>query len=108
PPGALNLPLLVTDPATGQMTHNPEFVIVARAVLDPSTQLIVGCASGQRSMMAIANFGDYGYICTNVSSGFSGQRDFAGNIVQPGWCHLDLPIEEGDGGDKGWAALRRR
>jgi hypothetical protein len=59
-------------------------------------------------MTAIACLGDYGYKCANVSAGFSGLRDFGGNLLQPGWSQLDLPIEEGDGGDQSWATLRRR
>ena len=108
-PNALNIPIFLTDPATGGMTPNPEFTLVAQAVLEPGSTCFVCCASGTRSRQAIVTLGDFGYFrLTNVEGGFTGLRSPSGEVIRSGWSQCGLPIEPGDGGENGWASLRRR
>ncbi len=108
-PGAWNIPIFLADPASGQMTPNPEFTLVCQAVLPPETPMVVGCASGIRSQQAIVTLSDFGYDqLSNLRGGFSGRRTPSGELITPGWADSGLPTETGDGGEHSWASLRRR
>ena len=52
PKSALNVPVVIPNPATGQMTPNPEFLPTVEANLPKDAKIIVGCMSGERSQLA--------------------------------------------------------
>ena len=95
PAGAVNVPLLHKDPATGQMTPNEEFLAVVRANFPPDAKLLVGCQVGGRSAKASQALEAAGYTdVSNVLGGFGGARDpNTGEVRAEGWAPAGLPVE---------------
>jgi rhodanese-related sulfurtransferase len=109
PAGAVNIPVIVPDSATGQMTVNPEFLPVAEAHFATDAQLIVGCQMGGRSQRAAEILAAAGYSdVINMQGGFGGARDHAGRTVVPGWKECGLPVATGCGPEDSYEALRKR
>lgn len=107
PAGAWHAPLMEAD--AGGMRPNADFVRVASAALDRGARILVGCQSGKRSAQAVAALAAAGFTqLTNVTGGFGGERDPFGRISVPGWAAAGLPVETGDGGAHGYAALRSK
>ncbi len=107
-PGALNIPLMHLDPVTRQMSPNPDFLDVVKAVLPPDARLIVGCMSGARSQKACELMAQAGYAeLSNVRGGFGGAKDPIGRLVQPGWMQHGLPVSR-EAGENSYAAIRSR
>jgi arsenate reductase len=52
PKSALNVPVVLPNPANGQMRLNPEFLHTVEANLPKDAKIIVGCMSGGRSQLA--------------------------------------------------------
>ena len=101
PKSALNVPVVIPNPATGQMTPNPEFLPTVEANLPKDAKIIVGCMSGGRSQLAAELLERAGY--QNISNmhmqgGFGGKREPMGRVVVRGWRDAGLPVELGDGG----------
>ncbi|KAK3244166.1 hypothetical protein CYMTET_46209 [Cymbomonas tetramitiformis] len=77
--GAVNIPVFNSSPAG--MAPNPSFVEdVLKQFPDTTTQLLMGCKSGRRSMTAASMLSAQGYEMMNVSTGFDG------------WLASGLPI----------------
>lgn len=109
PPGALNVPVFERDPGTGQPRFNEDFLDVVTAVVPADRKVLVGCASGQRSLQAAALLQQRGYTdVANVDGGFTGKTDMLGQLLEQGWQQLELPVEEGDGDERSYAALVQR
>jgi rhodanese-related sulfurtransferase len=90
PEGAVNVPLMHLDPATGQMQPNPRFLDVVRANFSPETPLVVGCKMGGRSQKASELLATAGYLdVANVLGGWGG----APQQGHTGWVQAGLPIE---------------
>ena len=105
--GAYNIPLKNVNPAIQMMEDNPDFVEVVEKTFPKDAKLLIGCASGTRSYFSCQILQQRGYQhLANIDGGFSGKRDMFGNIIQKGWMDLGFPVESGDGGEKGYAALR--
>jgi rhodanese-related sulfurtransferase len=95
PAGARHVPLFFFSP-TGQPQPNPDFLAGVRAIVPPTTTLLVGCQAGSRSQRACELLRDAGYTdVTNVRGGFGGERDQTGRVVIPGWRDTGLPVETG-------------
>ena len=106
-PGALNVPIMVKDPVTGAMSPNAEFLAVVTAVVPMTSRVFCGCATGPRSRHAGTVLLQHGYEeVFNVYAGFNGVVNPLGRVVEPGWAARGLPVESGDGGPLGYAALR--
>ena len=106
PAGAVNVPLLEPVERTGQMAQNPDFVRVMQASFPPSTQLLVGCMVGSRSMRAAQILEAFGFAdVSNVQGGFGGARDPMGQTVDPGWADAGLPVESGNPEGRGFGDL---
>src|SRR3954468_16116596 len=74
PEGALNVPLTVAGPAGSQM--NPEFVAVIERLFAHDAKIIVGCATGVRSLHAAEILSDVGYReVVDQRAGFHGSRN---------------------------------
>ena len=96
PAGALNVPVILLDPATRQPKPNPHFVATVAGQVPPTTKLLIGCQSGVRSERACTLLAEAGFTdVTNVQGGFGGARDASGRIVVPGWRDAGLPVETG-------------
>jgi rhodanese-related sulfurtransferase len=95
PAGALNVPLLHRDPATGQMSPNLEFVEVMKGAFAPDAKLLIGCQAGARSAQAAQLLSAAGFTdVTNVLGGFGGARDQMTGVVRAeGWVQAGLPVE---------------
>ena len=95
PAGALNVPLLHHDPATGQMRPNPDFLAVFQATQAADARLLIGCQMGGRSARAAEMLAAAGYAnVSNVAGGFGGARDRAtGRVLHEGWAEAGLPVE---------------
>ena len=95
PAGAVNVPLLDRDPATGQMAPNPEFLHVMQANFTSDAKLLIGCQVGGRSARAAQMLEAFGFAdVTNVRGGFAGARDpMSGRVTAPGWVESGLPVE---------------
>jgi phage shock protein E len=93
-PKSLNIPVVSPDPATRQMTPNPDFVKVVSAHIGKDRKIIVGCQAGGRSQFAGEMLVREGFQdVTNMQGGFGGARDPMGRVVAPGWSQLGFPIE---------------
>jgi len=106
PPAALNIPVVLPDPALRKMVPNPDFLSTAEAALPKDAKIIVGCMSGGRSQFAAEVLEDSGYQhVTNLQGGFGGARDQMGRLLVPGWQDHGLPEEAGDGGNSSYENL---
>ncbi|KAF9621756.1 hypothetical protein IFM89_027610 [Coptis chinensis] len=80
PLGAVNIPYMFK---AGQgMTKNPNFLEEVSEHFGKDTEIIVGCQSGKRSLMAATDLS---------SAGFSGVTDIAGGYSA--WRQTGLPME---------------
>ena len=93
-PNALNIPVVLPDPATRQMKPNVEFVRVVSAHFPKNKRIIVGCQMGGRSQLAAQILGQEGFeAVSNMQGGFGGARDAMGRTVALGWSQLGFPVE---------------
>ena len=107
PAGALNIPVVIQDPATRRMGVNPDFVRVVEAHFSKDVRLVVGCQAGGRSHHAAELLAQAGYTqVVDMQAGFGGMRDQTGRTLVPGWVECALPVcNECSPGDS-YAALR--
>lgn len=108
PRSAVNIPVALPDPATGQMAMNPDFLPVVGAHFPAATKIIVGCQSGMRSQRAAEALVQAGYTeVLNMQGGFGGARDQQGRTLVPGWGDCGLPVCTDCGPENSFAGLRR-
>uniref|UniRef100_A0A6P4AUR1 rhodanese-like domain-containing protein 15, chloroplastic n=1 Tax=Ziziphus jujuba TaxID=326968 RepID=A0A6P4AUR1_ZIZJJ len=79
-PRAINIPYMYK--VGSGMTKNPHFLAEVLSHFRKDDEIIVGCLSGKRSMMAAADL---------LAAGFSGITDIAGGYAA--WTESELPIE---------------
>jgi rhodanese-related sulfurtransferase len=109
PPAALNIPVVVPNPALRKMVPNPDFLSTVEATIPKDASIIVGCMSGGRSQFAAEVLEDAGYQrVANLQGGFGGARDQMGRLLVPGWQDHGLPEEAGDGGEGSYENLLKR
>ena len=107
--GAWNIPFAIPDPATMQMRPNPEFVAVVNASFGSESKLVVACAAGGRSNAACETLEAEGFTnLINMHGGFSGARDPAGTVLQPGWQDLAYPVSTSANAERTYEHLQRR
>lgn len=88
-PGAFNIPVVFRGAAG--MGPNEEFELVVEKHFPKDTPLVVGCAAGGRSAMAIERLKAVGYTSLiNLACGFSGNP----TTGEPGWKDAGLPTTE--------------
>ena len=93
PAGALNVPVLLRDPASGGMSPNPGFVAAVQQRVPKTTRIYASCLGGVRSLTALRALEASGYTdLVNVASGWGGKKDPMGRIVMPGWKDCGLPV----------------
>jgi rhodanese-related sulfurtransferase len=93
-PGAVNIPVMIPDPATRRMAPNPNFLNSVEASYSKDKTIILGCGMGSRSQYAGEILVQAGYSdVSNMQGGFSGHKDPMGRVISPGWIQLDLPVE---------------
>ncbi|XP_042506767.1 thiosulfate sulfurtransferase 16, chloroplastic [Macadamia integrifolia] len=80
PSGAINVPYMFR--AGVGMTKNPKFLVEVSSNFGKDSEIIVGCQSGKRSLMAATEL---------VNSGYTGVTDIAGGYSA--WVQNGLPTE---------------
>ena len=107
PTGSYHIPFGIPDPSSGMMMLNPEFVDVIKAHFPPEKTLMLGCKAGGRSAHAAHLLAQEGYTdLIDVGPGWSGGPDSTGQFA-PGWLACELPVSEGDGGERSFDSLRK-
>ena len=108
-PNAVNVPVVLPDPATRQMKPNPEFVRVVSAHFPKNKRIIVGCQMGGRSQLAAQILGQEGFeAVSNMQGGFGGAKDAMGRTVALGWSQLGFPVEMEVPAGTSYAELKNR
>ena len=93
PKGAYNVPLLHLVPGRGRVP-NTEFVSVMGKRFGKDAKLLVGCATGMRSLRAAEILAEAGFAdVIDVQAGFEGEHDMRGRVVNAGWRDAGLPVE---------------
>ena len=106
PQGAVNIPVAFPDPARG-MVMNADFVKVVESNFPKDKKIIVGCQAGPRSNAAAGLLQQAGYQdVSNMLGGFGGMRDPVGNVINPGWSSLDLPVSQDNGEGISYESLK--
>jgi rhodanese-related sulfurtransferase len=109
PPAALNIPVVIPNPAVRKMVPNADFLATVERTIPKNAKVIVGCMSGGRSQFAAEVLEDAGYQdLANLQGGFGGARDPVGRLLVPGWQDHGLPEESGDGGESSYENLLKR
>jgi len=94
-PGAVNIPVMLPDPATRRMTPNPDFLQLVESRYPKDKKIIVGCQMGGRSQHAAEILVQAGFSdVSNMQGGFGGAKDAMGRLVAPGWLQANLPVEK--------------
>jgi rhodanese-related sulfurtransferase len=90
---AYNVPFAMRDRA-GRMTPNEDFATVMKRNFPLGAKLVVGCATGVRSVHACQILEAEGYTSlVNMQCGYAGARDSTGAIVEPGWQPSGFPCD---------------
>jgi len=84
PSGAVNVPYT---------RHAEVFVARVRALVGDHAKLVLGCKSGLVSVHAAEMLEVAGYEVVEQRAGFDGARGPFGELREPGWARLGLPIE---------------
>ncbi|CAL1383790.1 unnamed protein product [Linum trigynum] len=78
PTGAVNIPYLLRKGA--EMSKNPKFLDEVSSKFEKEDEIVIGCQSGKRSLMAAADM---------QSAGFTRAIDVAGGYIS--WLENGLP-----------------
>lgn len=81
PEGAVNIPFMLKH--NGGMTKNQDFIRDMKDQFDPDSELVIGCLSGKRSMLAATEL---------VREEFTSVTDVGGGYQS--WEQSGLPIEK--------------
>ena len=86
PRGAVNVPY---------SRDEPRFVRAVRATTN-ATKLVLGCKSGIVSVHAAEMLARAGFEVVEQRAGFDGTRGTFGQLEEPGWARLGLPVDRED------------
>jgi rhodanese-related sulfurtransferase len=107
PPGAVNVPLMLA--AGGRMAPNPDFVHVMQVAFTKDAKIVVGCKAGGRSLRAAQMLSAHGFTSVlDQGAGWDGARSPFGQVTDPGWSRLDLPVEEGQVTGRSWSDMKKK
>ncbi len=106
PEGALNVPMVV--PSAMGPVPNRDFVALIRRLLGDDGKILLGCATGARSLRAAEMLAEAGFRnVVDQRAGLEGVRSPFGRLEERGWAALGLPIASGV--DEGcYAEVKRR
>ncbi len=105
PEGAWNVPVLHRGPFG--MAPNEEFVAVVTRTFPTDAKLVVGCASGVRSVRACELLAAAGFRhLVNMEGGFVGARDPFGGAIA-GWAASGYPVATRAPAERTWAHLSK-
>lgn len=82
------------EPGPEGMSSNPSFVAQVEAALGRDARIVVGCASGVRSLAAATALIESGFVdVCEQRAGMAGVRDAFGRVREKGWRDEGLPIQ---------------
>jgi rhodanese-related sulfurtransferase len=91
PEGAYNVPLC--EPTAGGMLDNPHFLREVESLFSKQAPLVVGCASGVRSLRAAQLLREHGFTeVVEQRAGMDGVRDAFGRVKEKGHLAEGLPV----------------
>ena len=94
PAGALNVPLTSADP--DDAAQGGGFLAVMRRLFGLDARIVVGCATGVRSLRAARMLADAGFLdVVDQRAGLDGARSPFGALLEPGWKASGLPTASG-------------
>jgi rhodanese-related sulfurtransferase len=94
PAGSVNVP--ISHMSGGSMTPNPDFVSVMAKAFGKDAKIVVGCKAGGRSARAAQALASAGFVnLADQRAGWDGTRDAFGQMGEPGWSRVGLPVEKG-------------
>ncbi len=92
PAGAVNIPMHKGGEAA--RIERSEFVGEVCDRFDDDAKIIIGCRAGNRSVRAYELLSVLGFAdVKELRPGFDGTRGPFGEIIEPGWKRLGLPVE---------------
>jgi rhodanese-related sulfurtransferase len=104
PAGAINIPIVFFDEASGTRSPNGDFVAIVDALIaDKHRPIFLSCLAGGRSQSAAEVLAQVGYSnLTNIQGGWGG----GGGV--PGWQAAGLPTSQDTGEGVGFASLQAK
>lgn len=107
PEGAFNVPYaFVTAEGT---EPNRDLLAVISACFDPQDKLVIGCATGVRSLRVAQRLIEAGFQhVVDQRAGFLGAKDAFGRVTERGWQALGLPIAPEIDPARSYGALSQR
>ena len=107
PPGAVNVPIMHAD--AGGMVPNADFLAVMTAAFPWDAKLVVGCKAGGRSLRAAQALLGAGFTSVlDQRAGWDGARNPFGQVTEPGWSRVGLPVEEGQPEGRSWDDVKKK
>ncbi len=107
PSGAVNVPLMHAGP--GGMTPNPDFLRVMNGAFAKDAKIVVGCKAGSRSLRAAQALAADGFTqILDQRAGWDGARDSFGQVAEPGWSRVGLPVDQGAPSGRTYEDLKRK
>jgi rhodanese-related sulfurtransferase len=107
PPGAVNVPIMLA--AGAGMAANPDFGHAMLAAFPKDAKIVVGCKAGGRSVRAAQLLSAQGFTSVlDQHAGWDGARNPFGQVTDPGWSRLDLPVEQGQAPGRSWSDMKKK
>jgi len=95
PAGALNVPIHAVG-ARGEQPSTAEFLTLMGRLFAKDAKIVVGCATGIRSLRAAELLLGAGFTeVVEQRGGMEGARGPFGNLLVPGWVEAGLPVASG-------------
>jgi rhodanese-related sulfurtransferase len=95
PLGALNVPVQASPSSDAAPPENT-FLAVMTRLFAKDAKIVVGCATGVRSLRAAELLLGAGFTdVVDQRAGVEGRRGPFGNLVEPGWAEAGLPVTSG-------------
>jgi rhodanese-related sulfurtransferase len=96
PVGALNVPIAVAGTSQRGRDLATPFVEAMSRLFRRDAKIVVGCATGVRSLRAAERLVEAGFTeVVDQRAGMEGARGPFGNLVEPGWIDAGLPVASG-------------
>jgi rhodanese-related sulfurtransferase len=79
------------------------------AAFPKDAKIVVGCKAGGRSLRAAQTLASQGFTqVVDQRAGWDGARDPFGQMIEPGWSRVGLPVEQGQPSGRAWEDMKRQ
>jgi rhodanese-related sulfurtransferase len=107
PQGSVNVPIM--HAVGGTMSPNADFVRVMTAAFPKDAKIIVGCKAGARSLRAAQTLMAEGFThVLDQRAGWEGARGPFGEVSEPGWSRVGLPVGAGQSSGRSWEDMKKK